>query len=376
MNAPHRRNVAARSVFLLFARMFVGMLALTATLACAPRRQSTVVTPGSRPAFAELTRAIESTAFRRIEAVLVEQHGDVLYEAYFGTTTAESRIDARSASKSITALAVGIAIDRGKLSGVDAALLDFFPDRMPIAHDGAIKREIRLHDVLSMSSALACNDWQPSPGNEERMYRRDDWTRFALDIPLDPHYSRNGEGQGRFSYCTAGAFLLGRVVERATGEPFDAFVQRELFDPLRIVEPRWRRSPTGEVQSGGQLSLRARDFAAIGRLVLNRGTHHGQSIISYEWLRTMLAPRVRATGRDAYGYLWWIRDFHVAERPHPGFYMSGNGGNKVIVFPELDAVVVVLSTNYNDRDMHDLSTAIVERYVLPGLTVAAATVPS
>lgn len=300
---------------------------------------------------------------------MVERGGVVQFERYYGDTNAETRVDARSAGKSITALAVGVAIDEGALSGVDARILELLADRAPFEHDDPLKRDISVRDLLTMSSSLDCNDWdEASPGNEERMYERREWTRFALDIPVAPDYRRDESGLGRFSYCTAGAFLLGRVVERATGTPFDSYVQSRIFTPLGIEGAVWRRSPTGEVQSGGQLSLRARDLTAIGRMMLDGGVDGaGDRIVSREWLNEMVQPVRRATGTDSYGYLWWIRNFRTEARTYTAFYMSGNGGNKVVLLPEIDTVVVILSTFYNQRTMHQQTADIIERHILPAL---------
>jgi CubicO group peptidase (beta-lactamase class C family) len=325
-----------------------------------------------RLGLAAMVAAIEQGKHRSVEAVIVERGGETLFEDYYGLTAPWTRIDARSAGKSITALAVGMAIDDGALAGVDLPLLDFFSDRAPFAHDGPARRAITLADLLTMSSALDCNDSsQGSPGHEGRMYNSPNWTRFALDIPIDPYYARDPDtGRGRYSYCTAGVFLLGRVVERAVGAPFEAYVQRRLFDPLGIVAPVWWRAPEGVVQSGGQLRLRASDFSAIGRLVLDGGQHDGETIVSPDWLRRMLQPRTRASLRYDYGYLWWMADFHAGNdpTPHRAFSMRGNGGNQVVLFPDLDAVVTILATNYNQLDMYDLTSALILQYILPALT--------
>lgn len=318
---------------------------------------------------ATLEEAIAEKQYRNIEGVIVRQGGETLYEAYFGDANAQTRIDARSAGKSITAIAVGRAIADGHLSGVDAPIFPFFDDMEPIANDGPKKRAITVRDLLTMSSALDCNDWDmKNVGNEERMYETEIWTRFALDIPVMDGYERKGDGLGRYSYCTAGAFLLGRVVERAAGVPFDKYVERILFEPLGIKDPQWKRSPTGEVQSGGQLSLRARDFAAIAEVTLNWGRNGGDEIVPQDWVKEMISPVRMATPDDGYAYLWWVRPFHLDGEEYLAAYMSGNGGNKVIVLPHLDAVIVVLSTNYNRRNMHQQTTDIVERYLMPMLS--------
>lgn len=347
-----------------------GVAALAALCAFVVTAPAQATQPMPMPA---LDAAIENRDYRRIEAVIVERGGVVQFENYYGDTNAETRIDARSAGKSITALAVGIAIDEGALSGVDARVFDLLADRAPFEHDHELKRAITVRDFLTMSSALDCNDWEPSPGNEERMYDRRDWTRFALDIPIAENYARDESGFGRYSYCTAGAFLLGRVLERATATPFDEYVQSRIFTPLGIEGAIWRRSPTGEVQSGGQLSLRARDFSAIGRMILNRGVDGaGNRIVSRQWLGQMFQPVRRATQTDGYGYLWWIRNYRTANRTYTAFYMSGNGGNKVVLLPEIDTVVVILSTFYNQRTMHQQTNDIIEQHILPALEAADA----
>lgn len=311
---------------------------------------------------------VMSGANERIEAIVIMRDGEALFEAYYGRSSAESRIDAKSTGKSITALAVGIAIDQGLLPGVDVPVWDFLEIEGPVRDDGPEKRAITIGDLLNMSSALDCTDWGPSPGNEERMYRNRDWTEFALNIPIDPAFQRGDSGQGRFSYCTAGAFLLGRVVERASGQEFDEFVQENLFDPLGVKGAIWRRSPSGQVQSGGQLSLRAGDFAAIGTMILNRGVADGRTIVSLGWLEQMLTHRAQATPNEGYGYLWWMRLFTTPDGfSTGGAYMAGNGGNKVVLLPEFDAVIVILSTSYNRPQMSEITLRMIETHIIPAL---------
>ncbi|MEO1089915.1 MAG: serine hydrolase [Pseudomonadota bacterium] len=311
-----------------------------------------------RLGLASMSAAIDRGDHGAIEAVVVEQGGAIVFEDYFGSTDPETIIDVRSVGKSITALAVGLAITDGGISDVDALMLDAFADLVPIAGDGPVKRAITVHDLLSMSSALDCTDWRRSPGNEERMYRSPDWTRFALDIAIDTAFVRAAGGQGRFSYCTSGVLLLGRMVERG------------------VDGALWRRSPAGEVQSGAQLGLRARDLARIGRMTTDGGAWRDQQIVPRDWLREVLEPRVQATPALAYGYLWWFGDFDVGDgTASGGAFMLGNGGNVVLLLPEWEAVIVVLASNYRDDDAYTKSKPIIEESVVPALAAIAAVSP-
>jgi len=300
----------------------------------------------------------------------VKQHKHLLAEQYFSGGGTDVLNDVRSAGKSITALAVGLAISDRKLKGVDSPVLAEFADLAPFAHASPVKDAITVEDLLTMSSAFECNDWDDaSPGNEERMYQASYWTRFVVDMPIKADYKRDDTGHGPFSYCTAGAFLLGQLIQRVTGERIDQYIERRLFQPLGIEKVQWRFSPVREVLTGGQTRYRAQDLVKLGQLVLDDGNWLGRQVLPASWIHAMLTARRRADKDDDYGYFWWRRDFHTigSGRAHSGWYMSGNGGNKVVLFSDLDALVVVTSTNYNTRGMHQQTTELVERFVLPAL---------
>ena len=178
------------------------------------------------------------------------------------------------------------------------------------------------------------------------MYTRRKWRDFALALPARD-YVRDERGIGPFSYCTAGVFLLGQVVEQATGERFDLYVQRRLFDPLGIEGANWRRSRSGEVQAGGQLTISDDALLRIGRMVMDGGVWRGERILPEEWVRTMLTPAHSLSENVHYGHLWWAIPVRSSRGYEGAFMMKGNGGNIVALVPNLDAVLVVQSENYN-----------------------------
>lgn len=309
-----------------------------------------------------VTEAVEDGRLGEIKAIIIEQDGEILFEGYFTGADAEQRHDIRSAGKSITALALGRAIADGHIASLD--------DK-PLTGLGAKDRygEITVRDLVTMTSALDCNDWDPqSPGQEDKMYAKREWLPHALGIPLREDYRRDRNGFGRFSYCTAGVFLLGRYLGEKAGMPFDDYVQSELFDPLGISDVKWTRSRAGEVQAGGQIEMRPRDLVRIGRMVLDDGMHAGREIVPEAWIEEMLTPYLRATDSDDYGYLWWLRAYRTGEYTTHGWYMLGNGGTTIVVFEELDAVVVVAAANFNQPGMHQRARDIIERGALPLLT--------
>lgn len=317
--------------------LFVALLlALAAPLGAQPIPDLTL---------AELEAQIAKGALGDIRALAIEQHGEIVYRQRFGGGDMGDRVDIKSAGKSITALAVGAAIADGKLAGAEIKVWPYLD-----AARGEPWDEITLRDLLTMSSALDCNDRvRASPGQEEKMYRRRVWRDFALALPARD-YVRDQHGNGSFSYCTAGVFLLGQVVEKAVGERFDRYVQRRLFDPLGIDAADWRRSPSGEIQSGGQLTISDEALLRIGRMVLNRGLWQGERILPESWIRDMLTPTHSMSAHVHYGYLWWATPIRSARGFEGAVMMKGNGGNVVALVPTLDAVLVVQSESYNEAE--------------------------
>jgi CubicO group peptidase (beta-lactamase class C family) len=320
-----------------------------------------------------LEKAVQSGEFKKIGSVVVSQHGKLLYEKYFEGDASTLR-DTRSATKSITSTLIGIAIRDKKLSGVDARILDLLPERAKkIQNPDPRKSKITVEDFLTMSSPLECDDWNDaSRGNEERMYIIEDWAQFILDLPMRGRM-RVGEKveappHGRwFSYCTGGVFVLSEVLGKTTGMRTDRFAQDKLFAPLGITQAEWVFSPLDVPQTGGGLRLSSRAMMKVAQLYLNGGVWEGTRILDESWIKTSTQPHARIDDDTEYGYLWWLKTFKSGAKSYPAFYMTGNGGNKVVAIPSLDAVVVITSTNYNTRGMHEQTEKILTDHVLAAM---------
>jgi CubicO group peptidase (beta-lactamase class C family) len=320
-----------------------------------------------------LDTAIRSGEFNKIGSVLIARHGKLAYEDYFDGDSATLR-DTRSATKSITDILIGIAIEEHKLSGVDAKILALLPE-----HDSRIqnsdrrKGAITIEEFLTMSSPLECDDWNDaSRGNEERMYLVEDWAQFILDLPIRGHMRVGEQAEtppyGRyFSYCTGGVFTLSEVLQKATGVRADRYAADKLFHPLGITNVEWVYSPMNIPMTGGGLRLTGRDLLKIAQLYLNGGEWQGKRIVSEAWVHRSTQPHARIDEATEYGYLWWLKSFQSGKKSYPAFFMSGNGGNKVVAIPALDMAVVITSTNYNTHAMHEQTEKLLTEYILPAV---------
>ena len=176
--------------------------------------------------------------------------------------------------------------------------------------------------------------------------------------PANSPYGRS------FSYCTAGVFMVGRVVERATKTKLEDFAQSALFEPLGITKTEWQSRPSAKPRPAAACRCAAADLLKLGQLYLAGGTWRRKQIVPAKWVAESTRPHARIDDENEYGYLVWLRRFKPDDPKSAAWYMTGNGGNKVVMFPALDLVVVITTTNFNVRDAHQLSDTIVRDHVL------------
>lgn len=344
---------------------------------------------GATPGFAAATPpALSTTAIETIDqriasgewpgitSMLVQHRGRRVHERYWQGTDRNTLHDTRSVGKSITGMLVGAAIARGHLAGVDIPAFGLLPDRQPQQHRDPRKQAITIADLLTMSSLLECDDDNPwSSGNEERMYVTEDWVQFVLDLPIRgfapwrtrPEASPHGRS---FSYCTAGVFLLGAIVEARSGQSLAEFARNTLEQPLGIESSTWHTSPLGTGIGGGGMRYRTRDLAKFAELLRLDGSWHGKPVLPAAWVRGSLTVQAQARDDAGYGYLLWQFQVPAHGRNWESWAMTGNGGNHVYLQRERELVVVITSQAYNQGNAHQHSRALYQT-VLEGLPAPA-----
>lgn len=334
------------------------------------------VSASENPLLDSLAEKIKADEFKLMTSVVVSQNNKIIYEQYFNKANADYKHDMRSASKSLTSLAIGFAIEDGLIDGLDQPIIQYFKNKLPLENNDPRKLKISIQDLLTMSSILECDDWtSASRGNEERMYLIEDWSQFILDLPVrgippwktTPEKSKYGRA---FSYCTGGVQILAEIVEKVTKSKMSDYLQTKLFTPLSIEKPEFSYTPLGHTNGGGGARLTSRDWIKIGNLMLNGGVINDKNIISEKWIKESLIRRAVADeNRNVdYGYLWWINNFTINDKTITAYAAAGNGGNYLFMIPELNATVAITSKAYNTNYMHQQSQKILTDYVIPHLS--------
>ena len=132
--------------------------------------------------------------------------------------------------------------------------------------------------------------------------------------------------------------------------------------------------PNGEAYAGGGLYMRARDQLKLGQLYLSGGTWNGARIVSQDWVRRStvrhgnMRPRIDIDLNHGYGYGWHFRDYQGHGRTFDYYWAGGNGGQLIIVVPELDMVVGFTGGDYAEaRKYLRWEIELMPQYIFPAV---------
>ncbi len=314
------------------------------------------------PAVAQQTSAapdlLKSLADRddlkSLKTVIVAQDGDVIAEeGYRGHGPSEST-NIKSASKSIVSALVGIAIEKGLLTGPEQKIAPILKSDLPSPADPRIS-DITIGNLLSMQAGLG----RLSGPNYGRWVSSRNWVRFALAQPFD------AEPGGRMLYSTASTHLLSAILTKVGGKSTLTLAREWLgpVDGFRI--DAWARDPQGIYLGGNEMAMTARSLLAFGELYRNRGrTADGRQIVPDEWIDLSWQEHTNSRfSGDTYGYGWFTRQI-TGEDVH---FAWGYGGQMLYIVPTLKLTVVMTSeqdgpsarTGYRDA-LHGVLADIID----------------
>lgn len=294
-----------------------------------------------------------------VHSLLVARKGRLVLEEYFYGADAGAIHDLRSAGKTFSNVMLGAVIGRGQVKDETEALVPILSPAMKLANPSPQKDRITLAHLMTHTSGLACDDSNPdSPGNEDTLQSQPEpnWWSYAASLPMV------AEPGKRYAYCSAGMNLVGAALTLRSGQWLPELFHETVAGPLQFGTYAWNLMPTGEGYMGGGARLQSRDLLKLGQLYLGKGEWNGRRIVSPDWVARSTKPQVvideASTGLDtetlrntypggADGYAWHIFQIDVEGRKYTSFEASGNGGQMVVVVPELDLAVAMTGGNYN-----------------------------
>lgn len=278
-----------------------------------------------------------------IHSILVARRGKLVAERYFGGYDASRLAEMRSTSKTFASLLVGAARAHGITIGSGTPIAPSLPAYRALFAAEPAKSKISLGNLLAMRPGLACDDFDDaSPGGEDVMQHAPDpdWYRYFLRLP---RLHAPGE---HYAYCSGATHVAAGVVAGAAHRSARSLFDSWLAAPLGITEYSMPLDPEGRAYFGGGMHLRARDLLKFGQLVLDHGRWKGREIVDPAWLEE--STHCPAKEPDcAEGLGWHFNQVSVNGRKYREIEANGNGGQLLMLFPELDLAVVFTAANFN-----------------------------
>jgi len=276
-------------------------------------------------------------------ALVVTWKGRLIAERYAPGITAQTPLESWSMGKSVAATLMGVLIQQG-------AYELWQPAPIPEWQDGKdLRSEIRIADLLHMSSGLRIKaledpDYDPAGTYPDHLYLYTggvDSFHYAATRPLQWLPGKVGRYRNTDPVLTN--YLIRLAVEKR-GEEYLSFPRRALFDKLGMRTMVLETDPFGNFLNQGYEFASARDWTRLGNLYLQNGVWNGERILPEGFVKfvSTLAPAWVADHNPVYGGFFWINGDGSYPVPRSAYFMSGAGGQKTMMIPSHDLVVVRL----------------------------------
>jgi len=270
-------------------------------------------------------------------AFAVIKDGKLLYENYWQGYSAESHTNSFSMAKTVTTMLYLKAVEDGYVSSVDEPITK----RLPEYSDNQYAQNCTLADLSAMTSGY-------------------DWTEdyyFPINPTAESYYGHDlvkqminrdfvEECGGQFEYSSGDTQLLGIALSRALAPhsyTISSYLEEKFWQPLGMEgDAYWSLDGSKNIEKVYCcLNASALDFAKFGQLLLNGGEWQGKQLLSKEHVNFMITPNAAAFAEgqaQVYGHSVWTD----MDSPVPFYAMLGHLGQRVLVLPEENAIIVRL----------------------------------
>jgi CubicO group peptidase (beta-lactamase class C family) len=278
----------------------------------------------------------------RIQSIglTVIKNDSLLFEKFWDGYGDTSYSGSFSIAKSITSLLIGVALKEGKIKSLEEPVGNYLPE-----FSTGDKTKVRIIDLLTMSSGT---NWDESYANPfsvtAELYYSNDVYKTATGVkmirqPGTYHSYKSGDTQ-----------LLGLVLEKATGKSLSVYASEKLWQPMGAEHPAlWSTDRDGGNEKAYCcFNSNTRDFARIGKLMLDSGRWNGNEIITPAYygqsIKPCMIPDNSGQPCNYYGLQWWLVPYE------PGvFYARGILGQYIIVMPAQHIIIVRLGKRRSNK---------------------------
>lgn len=258
-----------------------------------------------------------------LHSLMLMRNDKVVAEGWWWPYQADRVHITHSLTKSVTAVATGLAIDERRF-GLDEKVVSFFPEYVP-ADASENMRAMTVRNLLTMQ----CGHDKETSGSAWRPISTP-WAAEFFKIPV-PHQPGT-----HFQYTSAASFMLSAIISKTTGQSMADYLTPRFMEPLGIDRWHWDTSPGGVSPGGNGLSWNTSASIKLGAVHASGGMWNGKRILSEDWVRAATTQQTEGDADGAYGYQWWMG-------PGRAYLALGLFSQFTIVFPEHNAVLAIFA---------------------------------
>lgn len=272
-----------------------------------------------------------------LHSLMIIRHGKVVAEGWWNPYKSDYKHIMYSVSKTLTSMAIGMAIADGKLS-INDKVISFFPDDLPDTVSANLEA-MTVKDLLTMTAG------QDPPASI--LLDTQNWVRAFLAAPVVDKPS------SRFVYNSSATYMVSAIFHKVMGQRVFDYLKSRIFDPLSITDIDSEVDPMGIDVGGWGMRIRTEDMAKIGQLLLQKGRWNGKQLIPEQWIAeasaahvlqdALIEPSQRDDWSLGYGYQIWRSMYN-------SYRADGAHGQYILVMPDKDAVVIMTAAN-NDINL-------------------------
>lgn len=248
---------------------------------------------------------------QNVSGMLVLKNGKVAWKYLAEGNTDATLWTSRSVGKSVVSTLVGVAIKQGKIHSLDDLITRYEPDLKGTAWEG-----VTLRQLISHTSGVAWNEDYTNPQSDFARLTECEARPGAYDCvrQLVSGLRRAHPAGENWSYSSGGAWLLGDVLERATGMTLAAYLEKSIWQPYGMASDGvWHAYAKGQHDVGAHgFNATLEDWGRFGEFILHNGVlPNGEQILPENWVAessswTQATGSVSAAHPDGiYGYQWW-----------------------------------------------------------------------
>jgi hypothetical protein len=252
-----------------------------------------------------------------IHGLMLHRAGRVVAEGWWWPYRADRPRIMHSATKSVLASGIGLALGDGRFK-LEDKVVSFFPEHLPAVVDDRLA-SMTVEDLLTMRAGHEAE----TSGSIWRGIGTS-WTAEFFKIPV---VHQPGTV---YMYTSAASYMLSAILTKMTGETLHDYLKPRFFAPLGIADEQWDVGPDNINPGGNGLTMRTADLLKLGVLHAQGGLWENRRVLSEAWV----SEATRSHG-DNYGYQWTTTA--------GGAYLAiGIFMQFVIVFPKHQATLAVI----------------------------------